>query len=497
MSRVSLPSRWLHGVGRVVVVAGVATGLVLGAGRLGAAPTQPRTPAALPSVPTSLTTSYCPGDPFAAGEKGTPKADVRGSVAAQAAPPTVLDGVVTPSDEPGEITIEDLGATPQGSTDAKPRSGPMSESVERLDQHPQRVRGNAERAPGLLAAQGFVASGKQVSGLAATPCLAPTADAWLVAGGGAEGRQERLVLTNPGGNPVTARLDLVGTKTADSADRSIVVPAHGRSVVLLDAIGGTDQAQAVHVTTTGGLVVPTIVDHHLDGLTPAGVETVSPTAAPAERLVLPGSAEVSGSADASARGVVLAVPGSKDAVVQIRRLGEGASRGVKVVTVPADTVVDVDLPDVSGVQGWVVESDEPVVGAAHLSTTDAAGRSDMAWSVATPSVGSLGGTALPAVPASGVRRYVDVTATAGPASVDVLLLEDGQVRTERLDIEQDRSARVDARGARAVWVRPSRGRVHAAVMIVGGPGAARAAATSLPVLPVRVAVRDRPVTLVR
>ncbi|KRE37678.1 hypothetical protein ASG73_08485 [Janibacter sp. Soil728] len=491
MSRRSMPGPWLHGAGRAVLVAGAAAGLVLGAGRLGAAPTQPQSPDALPKVATSLTTSYCPGDPFAAGDKGTPRADVRGSVDAHAAPPKVLEGVVTPSDEPGAITIEDVGATPAAPVDEKPRSGPMKESVDRLDQHPQHVRGSADRAPGLLATQSFLASGKQVRGLAATPCLAPTADAWLVAGGGAEGRQERLVLTNPGGNPVTARLDLVGTANVDSADRSVVVPARGRSVVLLDAIGGTGRAQAVHVTTTGGLVVPTIVEHHLDGLTTAGVETISPTMAPAKRLVLPGSA------DASARGIVLAAPGSRDAVVQIRRLGEGAARGVEVITVPADTVVDVDLPDVSGVRGWVVESDEPVVASAHLTTTDAGGRSDMAWSVATPSFGSLGGVALPSTPASGVRRFVDVTATGGPASVDVLLLEDGAIRTERLDIEQDRGVRVDAKGASAVWVRPSTGRVHAAAMIVGRPGGTRAEATSLPILPARVAVRDQPVNLVR
>ena len=81
--------------------------------------------------------------------------------------------------------------------------------------------------------------------------------------------------------------------------------------------------------------------------------------------------------------------------------------------------------------------------------------------------------------------------------MDVLLLEDGAIRTERLDIEQDRGVRVDAKGASAVWVRPSTGRVHAAAMIVGRPGGTRAEATSLPILPARVAVRDQPVNLVR
>lgn len=484
---------WGPGVGRLCVVTAAAAGVVLGAGQIGAAPTSPVPSSGAERVAASLTTSFCPGDPFKGGDKGTPRVDLTGGVAAHAAPAKVLDGVIAPSDEPGEITIDDLTAATPDTSDSKPRRGPMSESVDTLGEQPQRVRGTADHAPGLEATQGFTTSGKRVQGLAATPCLAPTADAWLVAGGGQRGRQERLVLVNPGGNAVTARLDLVGTSHTDTPDRSVVIPAHGRQVVLLDAIGGTSAPQAVHVTTTGGLVVPTIVDNHLDGLTPAGVETVSPTMAPATRLVLPGNVR------GSSRGMVLAAPGTRDAVVQIRRLGDDSSRGVKVVTVPADEVVDVDLPaGDGGVHSWVVESDEPVVAAGHVTTTDASGRSDMAWSVATPSFGGLGGVALPAATAD-VQRAVDVTAADGPASVDVLVLDDDGVTAERVDLDEGRSSAlaVTSPTARAVWVRPRSGRVHAAALLLTRDGGPEAMATSLPILPARVSVRDVPVTQAR
>lgn len=491
MSTARSRSVWAHPAGRIVLAGGVAAGLVLGVSRVGATPAAEPPSGAGERVAATLTTSFCPGNPFAGADQGAPEDDLDGGVRAHAAPSEVLEGLIRPSGEPGSITVEELTGPPVDRQTGAPESGPTSEAVDDLSARSVRVRGTAERAPGLVATQAFTAAGQQVRGLAAVPCGVPTADAWLVAGGGEKGRQERLVLTNPGGNPVNVRLDVVGTDSGEgeTTDRSVVVPAHGRSVVLLDAIGGTQDPQAVHVTTTGGLVVPVIADHHLDGLVPAGVETTGPTAAPAKRLVLPGTAS------ASARGLVVAVPGDRDAVVQVRRLSDGPSRGVEVATVPAGEVTDITLPETPGTRGWLVEADEPVVAAAHTTTQDSRGRSDMAWSVATPAFGGLGAAMLP--PTSGLRRLIQVSAADGPAEVEVHLLQDGELRTEGLDLEQERVGEVDAGEATAVWVRPISGRVHAAALLMGRDGGSRAEATSVPILPSRVAVRDVQVTRVR
>lgn len=471
---------WLQPTARVLAVGALAAGVVLGAERLGAvsAVTSPEAPTE--RVAATSTTGYCPGDPFAAreGEKST--VDVTGSVAALAAPTEVLEGVVTPVDEPGRITLSGVSGPPS-TADEKPKSGPAAETDDDLGD-PVMARGTEEHAPGLVSGQSFVAGGDHAAGLAAVPCTAPTADAWLVAGGGEKGRQEHLVLTNPGGNAVTSRIDVLGSAAKD--ERSVVVPAHGRSVVLLDSIGGTEDPQAVHVSSSGGLVVPTIVDRHLDGLTPAGVETVTPTADPATRQVIPGNA------NGEERGMVIGVPGSSDAVVEIRRVGADASRSAKVTTVPAGDVADIELPKGEGVHSWVVESDEPVVAAAHLRTSGSGDESDISWSVATPAFGTLGGTVLPQDVAGEVRRFVDVTADDGPAQADVLIQRDGTITTEEVSLEEGHSAAVSIGAAEAVWVRPSSGSVHAAALLIGREGAGKPRATSLPLLPSRVAVRD-------
>lgn len=485
------PRSWPVPVARTVVVATAAAGLVLGADRIGAAPDATPPSAGSTAAATTLATSYCPGDPFAGGGDDAPDVTVAGSVDALSAPPEVLEGLVRPGDDPGRIAVEPLSEATEPRDSSS--SGPATVSADDLGDGPVRVQGTGERAPGLVATQSFTASGEDVRGLAALPCIAPTADAWLVAGGGEAGRQERLVLTNPGGNPVTARVQVVGAKGADAdrRGRSVVVPAEGRSVVLLDGIGGTKTAQAVHVTTTGGLVAPAIVDHHLDGLTPAGVDVVGPTADPATRLVLPGNANGDG------RGMVIAAPGDRDAVVEVRRVSEDPSRSAEVVTVPAGSVVDVDLPTADGMRSWVVESDEPVVAASWTETTGRGGRRDLAWSVATPELGTLGGVALPPVADEVSRRFVEVTAADGAAEVDVLVSRDGQVSTERLEIGEARSRALPLDSADAVWVRPTSGRVHAAVLYLSTPGADDPAAASLPVLPSRVATRDVPVVEAR
>lgn len=471
---------WMHPAGRMAAIGVISAGVLLGSDRLGSvsAGTSPSPPPE--RVAATSTTGYCPGDPFAdADEK--PSVDVTGSVSALASPADVLEGVITPVDEPGRITLSKTSGPPS-TADEKPSSGPTAQTADRLG-NPVMAQSTEEYAPGFVSGQSFVAGGARATGLAAVPCTAPTADAWLVAGGGDKGRQEQLVLTNPGGNAVTVEIDALGAK-GEEGTRTEVVPAHGRSVVLLDALGGTDGPQAVHVSSSGGLVVPTIVDRHLDGLTPAGVDTVAPTTAPGTRQVIPASAA------GRERGMVLGVPGGSDAVVEIRRVGADGSSSVDVTTVPAGEVTDVELPEAKGVHSWVVESDEPVVAAAQLRSPGSKGTSDIAWSVATPAIGTLGGAALPQDLPDDVRRHVDLTADDGPAEVDVLVRRGDRTSTEQVSLEEGHSTAVPVGAADAVWVRPTSGSVHSAVLVLGRGEGGEALAASVPVLPSRVAVRD-------
>ena len=156
-------------------------------------------------------------------------------------------------------------------------------------------------------------------------CGQPSAEAWLAAGGGAAGRQERLVLTNPGDNAVTVDLTLHGAKgpVVSPNGKGVVVPSQGRTTVLLDSISGTEPSPVVHVVAQGGVVHAVLNDHWLDGTIAAGSDDVVATAAPSRDQVIPAVA-------VGAKGGVLriAVPGDGEAVVQARVLTPSGPRAL-------------------------------------------------------------------------------------------------------------------------------------------------------------------------
>lgn len=465
-------TRWSHAVARLAVVGALAAGAVLGADRLGSVSSGTAAQQAAPRVAATSSTTFCPGDPFGAGTNPDSAVEATGAVSAHAAPPEALEGVIAPVTAPGKVTLSDLSGPPS-TADKKPTSGSPTASDDSLGD-PVMARGTEEHAPGFVAGETLVAGGR-VSGLAALPCTTPTADAWLVAGGGGKGREERVVLTNPGGNPLTATVETLGSQ----GERSVVVPPQDRRVVELDPVGGASDPQAVHVTSAGGLVVPTITDRHLEGRTSGGVETVSATAPPTTRQVVPASAGDSG--------LAIGVQGDREAKVEIRRAG--ARSGTRS-TVAAGEVADVELPKGKDVHSWIVESDEPVVAAAHQRSVGGGGDSDVAWSVATPAIGTLGGAALPQSVPKGVTGTLDITAGTQTADADVLVQSKGTVTTTRVSLEPGDGRSVPLGAAEAVWVRPTKGQVHSAVLLSGRDRKGRPQATSIPVLPTRVATRD-------
>ena len=113
---------------------------------------------------------------------------------------------------------------------------------------------------------------------------------------------------------------------------------------------------SVHVRSSGGPVAASIQQSTLRGLTPGGVEFITPSATPASRQTVTGLelqdsdwarelASRSGFADAAAS-VQLTVPGAVDAVVQLRvygRNGPVALPAGGVVTAKAGSVTTVSL----------------------------------------------------------------------------------------------------------------------------------------------------------
>ena len=221
-------------------------------------------------------------------------------------------------------------------------------------------------------------------GLTAAPCAQPAAMSWIVGGSIAAGSSAELRLTNPGVTPATAKVTLYGSigRLSLPSNGEVTVPAGGSSSLVLETKGSQDPRIAVSVEADGGSVVPTLVTESLDGETPAGTDVITPGAAPATDLVIPGVEIVEPAlqgevpqaktdADSSDTPAVRIVnPGAAPATVSVTLLGKDGARplsGAQSVTIDAGSVFDIQLAGVpAGTYGVQVTSSTPVGAAVRM-----------------------------------------------------------------------------------------------------------------------------------
>ena len=221
-------------------------------------------------------------------------------------------------------------------------------------------------------------------GLTAAPCTQPSAMSWIVGGSIAAGSSAELRLVNPGVTPATAKVTLYGSigRLSLPSNGEITVPAGGSSSLALETKGSQDPRIAVSVEADGGSVVPTLVTESLDGETPAGTDVITPGAAPATDLVIPGVEIVEPAlqgevpqaktdADSSDTPAVRIVnPGAAPATVSVTLLGKDGARplsGAQSVTIDAGSVFDIQLAGVpAGTYGVQVTSSTPVGAAVRM-----------------------------------------------------------------------------------------------------------------------------------
>ena len=309
----------MRGVLRSLAVAAAGTGLVLGATYLPAPLSLARGtshgPATTPRVePVTQAQAICPG-PEALGIAGLRDSLAQVvSVTAVAAPESALTTGLAIGQNAGTLTMSGL---PTGGTWADPltvrgqtTSGQISTAQSAL------VAGEGAMAPGTVATQRSWVKAGDNRGLVTAACMPAASSSWLLAGGGAPGRRERLVLTNPGPNPVIVDLTVLGVNGPIKSPNGhgLVVGPHARTVVLLDAIAGSEPSPVVHVVVQGGEVAAVLSDAWLDGVIPRGGDDTAPVAAPAREQVMAGVA-VDGRAT-----LRIAVPGAGEAVVEARVL---------------------------------------------------------------------------------------------------------------------------------------------------------------------------------
>ena len=285
-------------------------------------------------------------------------------------------------------------------------------------------------------------------GLTAAPCTQPSAMSWIVGGSIAAGSSAELRLVNPGVTPATAKVTLYGSigRLSLPSNGEITVPAGGSSSLALETKGSQDPRIAVSVEADGGSVVPTLVTESLDGETPAGTDVISPGAAPATDLVIPGveitepsaQGEVpdakTGADSSDTPAVRIVNPGAAPATVSVTMLGKDGARplsGAQSVTIDAGSVFDIQLAGVpAGTYGVQVTSNTPVGAAVRMvrSGGEYPARSkalvhDQAWAqAALPGAADSG---LLAVPRAASLSSAVTVANSGQATSVTLSSLDG------------------------------------------------------------------------
>lgn len=324
---------------------------------------------------------------------------------------------LTSGSEPGTIAG---GGTGQPTSGVLTTSGVQGAAAVRYFEQPA----VAGRAPLLAAAQSAEANSAELSGLATANCAQPGYDSWLVGGGTSLGTTTLVVLSNPGDVAATVSLGIYDEQglVAASGGDGIPVRPHSQHVVTLAGLAPNASATVVHVTSTGGAVSAVLQESQVTGITPQGMDWVSPTAAPDTHLLIPGaiidtSALSAGTgSDASDGGVpvlrVLPV-GDKGAKLTIGLKPSSGTKGIVALTATVDPGVVSEIPlDHVGAGDYTitVDSSVPIVGAVGTTTVNSKG-TDFTWYNAAQPLN--GAAAIPL--AAGPGKQLHLVNTSGSA----------------------------------------------------------------------------------
>lgn len=470
--------------GVLLVGAGVAAVLLApSVGSVGLRPVTPTGSGAVPSQarPVTSATLLCPG-PQTLGLSQVSSVPGTTTVYAASAPPDVLPEPAATG--PGSVSLTLLPSAAQVGALTARGTGTAATVTKATS---VQVAGSGSLASGLVADQFWDSRSGDTRALVGTTCTAPAADQWLVGGGPQATRRERIVLTNPGANPVTATLTVLGTKGVlpSEGTNTVSIPANSRTVVLLDAIAPQEASPVVHVVAANGVLGAVLDDAWVDGATGRGADDSVATAGPATSLVVPallGSTSL----------VRVAVPGSAPAHIQLAVLTGTGPHPVAggVVDVDGGATKDIDLSAVTdAVFGLQITSNVPVVAAgfsqrfaAHAAgSSTATVPSDLAWSPAASPAGRLAGAVLGPDSGSTVTGSL-VLAASVATNATVTVVTGGTAVSSQVAVPASSVATVSVDKASQVWVRTTTGQVYAAV-VVGRAGADPPLLSILPLPP--------------
>ncbi|MDR3361068.1 MAG: DUF5719 family protein [Bifidobacteriaceae bacterium] len=280
-------------------------------------------------------------------------------------------------------------ATPLEEGAATALTGPLAVTTQTVGPEAVRLEAYSSQAePALATGAVFQHLGDgDLRGLAATPCVEPAAEAWLVAGSTETGSSARLLLTNAGFTTVTASLALwdgAGPVEAVGLE-GMVVPARSQRAVLLEGFAGDVSRLAARVTASGGELAVFLQHSRLEGLTQGGTELAVPGLAPAKEVVIPGLNVTASDFDTPrASAIRLVNPGAAAANVQVELWGpDGPTSlpGLGAAQVGAGLVSDLSLAGLpAGRYIAKVVADRPVAAAGlSLRAGEPSAPEEFAW----------------------------------------------------------------------------------------------------------------------
>lgn len=479
LARLKSLSGAIGGVLSAAVLVAAGGGLVAAAALAPQAPGSRPLKAPLAAVPAGSSVGVCPGparllqgtpvgtDPQFSPESATAKSAVNAVVISSSAGDLPGSRLATLSGSP---LVELAKATPAAAAPTQTPAPGAPATALRAGVVPQRgvdavtvlsadPHGNQQSSAGAV--MSYTAADGDLRGAAAAACQDPANDLWLVGANTALGRTAVLNLSNASGTPATVSLDLFGAKGPIQAPGSrglLVAPGSTRSIILAGLAPGQEQL-SVRVRSTGGPVAAVIQQSVLRGLTPGGVDFISPGTAPATRQVISGIdiqspdalaalGAKTGFADAKPA-LQITVPGAADAVVEVKLSGHDGQKplpGGGVVTAKAGAVTEVSLAGVPAGHYTVSASSDVSFAAAARVTRGlkAEAAADFAWA---PSAARLGSQHVVPVPRSG-ERFLTFGAPDGRATISYTpITADGKVRAAAtVDIAGGTTASINVPG---------------------------------------------------
>ena len=254
-----------------------------------------------------------------------------------------------------------------------------------------------------------------LTGLTGAACQRPTNDLWFIGGDTSTGRESLLVVKNVTKVDSTVSLEIFNERglVTGSGMSGISVAAGKTTVIPLASYVPKTKTFVTHVVSRGGLVAAWIQQKTIHGLTPGGVDYVSPTAEFSKTQVIPG-VFVRGSADAAklignadfadlVPTLRVFVPGSKPATVTAQVIGSTATTYGTVVrqTIPGGTTAEIALPGLAdGDFVAIVKADQAIGSAIRLHRV-VKKAIDFAW--LTAAVSHSGKVGL-SVPTAGISK---------------------------------------------------------------------------------------------